>query len=61
MIERAREITGKHINAIKEERRPGDPPILIGTAQKAMTILKWWPELKDLSIILETAWNWQKI
>lgn len=59
VLEKAREITDKDINAIKEERRPGDPPILIGNAKKAMTILKWQPEFEDLSIILETAWSWQ--
>lgn len=60
VIEKAQEVTGEHIRVIQESRRLGDPPILIGCAEKAKNILKWQPKLEDLTIILETAWKWQK-
>jgi UDP-glucose 4-epimerase len=39
-------------------RRPGDPPILVGDAMKAMKELDWKPRYTQLSIIIETAWKW---
>lgn len=60
VIEKAREITGKEIVAIEEKRRQGDPPILVGSSNKARNILKWKPKYEDLTKIIETAWNWHK-
>jgi UDP-glucose 4-epimerase len=60
VIETARKITGKQIKEIEVERRPGDPPILIGSSKKAMEILKWKPKYHDLSQIIETAWKWHE-
>jgi UDP-glucose 4-epimerase len=60
VIETARKITGKPIKEVEVERRPGDPPILIGSSKKAMEILKWKPKYYDLSRIIETAWKWHK-
>jgi len=60
VIETAKEITGKDIKAVESNRRPGDPPILIGSSKKAMEILNWKPKYHDLSKIIETAWNWHK-
>jgi UDP-glucose 4-epimerase len=60
VIDTARKITGKQIKEEEAERRPGDPPILIGSSQKAMEILKWKPKYHDLSKIIETAWNWHQ-
>jgi len=60
VIETARKITGKNIKAVEDERRPGDPPILVGSSDKAKEDLKWKPKYDDLSRIIETAWNWHK-
>lgn len=62
VIQKAREITGEEIKEVEVERRPGDPPILIGSSKKAVEILKWKPQYYDLSFIIKTAWKWhQKI
>ena len=58
VIETAKRVTGKGIKAISAERRAGDPPILIGSSDKAKQILNWKPNYTDLSTIIETAWNW---
>jgi UDP-glucose 4-epimerase len=40
-------------------RRPGDPPILVGSAEKARRVLGWKPQFPELEEILRTAWLWQ--
>ena len=39
-------------------RRPGDPPVLVGSAGKARAVLGWKPEFPALEDIIGTAWNW---
>ncbi|MGN0498127.1 MAG: UDP-glucose 4-epimerase GalE, partial [Acutalibacteraceae bacterium] len=58
VIETARKVTGKEIKVIEEERRAGDPAILIASSDKAKKILGWKPEFDDLSTIIETASKW---
>lgn len=60
VIETAREVTGKDIKAVEADRRPGDPPILVGSSNKAKETLNWNPKYDELSKIIETAWNWHK-
>jgi UDP-glucose 4-epimerase len=60
VIETARKITGKNIKAIEDVRRPGDPPVLVGSSKKAHEILKWEPKYNELSKIVETAWKWHE-
>lgn len=59
IVEEAKKITGREINAEIVERRPGDPAILIADNKKAKELLGWLPEY-NLERILETAWNWHK-
>ncbi|MGB2925148.1 MAG: UDP-glucose 4-epimerase GalE [Limnothrix sp.] len=60
VIDMAREITGKEIQAIAADRRAGDPPSLIGSSEKARKILGWNPQYADLRAILTHAWQWHK-
>jgi UDP-glucose 4-epimerase len=60
VIERARKITGKNIEAVEVERRAGDPPILVGSSDKIRSVLNWEPRYNDLSVIIETAWRWHE-
>ena len=55
VIETAKKITGKEIKAEEVERRPVDPPVLIGSSDKAKEILGWDPKYHELSYIIETA------
>jgi UDP-glucose 4-epimerase len=62
VIETAQEVTGKKIKVEEVERRPGDPPVLVGSSAKAQKILDWRPKYPDLKSIIGTAWKWhQKI
>ncbi|HHW16182.1 MAG TPA: UDP-glucose 4-epimerase GalE [Methanothermobacter sp.] len=60
IIETCREVTGEEIPTIESDRRPGDPPILIGSSKKAKKILRWEPEFSDIKDIIETAWEWHQ-
>lgn len=57
ILNTAREVTGKPIPASIEERRPGDPPVLIASSEKAERVLGWKRKygIKD---IISTAWKW---
>ncbi len=58
VIDEARRVTGKKIVAMEADRRPGDPPVLVGSSDKAMKILKWKPVHNSLTEIIGTAWKW---
>lgn len=60
VIETARQITGKEIKAEVSDRRPGDPPILVGSGEKARQILGWQPQYSDLNDIITHAWQWHQ-
>lgn len=60
VIETARRVTGRDIPAVERDRRPGDPPALIGSSEKARSILGWQPQYSDLEQIITHAWNWHQ-
>jgi UDP-glucose 4-epimerase len=61
IIETVRKVTGKEIKTYIKERRDGDPPILIGSSEKAKEILGWEPIYKNIEDIIQTAWNFYKV
>lgn len=60
VVEAARRVTGKDFKATMTERRPGDPPKLVGSSEKAMRVLGWRPRFADIDVIVEHAWNWHQ-
>ena len=60
VIRTCEEITGVKIPAIEKPRRPGDPPKLVASAQKAITELGWKPRYGKLQDIIATAWKWHQ-
>jgi UDP-glucose 4-epimerase len=58
VIETARKITGKVIEARIEAPRVGDPSFLVAKSEKARAVLGWQPQYADLQSIVESAWNW---
>lgn len=52
-------ITGMKIKVKIEDRRPGDPAILIADNKKAKTILGWNPK-RTLGDSIKTAYDWEK-
>jgi UDP-glucose 4-epimerase len=60
VIETACRITGRRILVKEEERRPGDPPVLVASAEKAKAELGWQPQVTSLEEIIESAWRWHR-
>lgn len=60
VIETAWQVTGRPIQVLERDRRPDDPPILVGSSEKARQILKWQPQYADLRSILNHAWQWHQ-
>jgi UDP-arabinose 4-epimerase len=58
VIERARRITGRPIDARAEGRRPGDPPRLVADAALARSGLGWTAAHSHLDNVIATAWRW---
>lgn len=53
-------VSGKKIRAIEKPRRPGDPPRLVASAERAIKELGWKPKYPKLEDIVSTAWEWHK-
>lgn len=60
VIQMVEKITGLKVPTQFCPRREGDPPVLIGSSQKAFDILGWKPVYGDLESILSSAWNWHQ-
>lgn len=60
VIEAVQQVTGKKVTYSLEGRRPGDPPILVASAKKALSLLGWTPQYRELLQIVETAWRWHR-
>jgi UDP-glucose 4-epimerase len=53
-------VAGKKIPVVEKPRRPGDPPRLVASAEKAKTELGWKPKYPRLEQIVSTAWEWHR-
>jgi len=60
VIDTVARVTGRSIAAVTSPRRPGDPPALVGSAEKARRVLGWTPKFDTLETIVETAWHWHR-
>lgn len=53
-------VTGKPVPRDVGPRRPGDPPALVASADKAARILGWKPVQSDVDSVIETAYLWHQ-
>jgi UDP-glucose 4-epimerase len=60
VIQTAERVTGRRIKVVETSRRPGDPPVLVGSSDKAKQVLGWQPQFPSLKDIVGTAWNWHQ-
>jgi UDP-glucose 4-epimerase len=60
VIETAKQVTGREIKVVECDRRPGDPPVLIGSSDKAQKVLNWKPQYAALPEIITHAWQWHQ-
>ncbi len=58
VIETVEQISGVSIKTREEDRRAGDPPVLIASPKRAAQVLGWKPSFNDIHSIISTAWKW---
>jgi UDP-glucose 4-epimerase len=61
VIEAARLVTGRSIEAKIAPRRAGDPSRLVANAAKAREVLGWSPQFPEIEKIIESAWKWHEL
>ena len=59
VIDECLRITNRTFKVIEANERIGDPAILIANSDLIRRQLGWSPKYKDLSVIIEHAWNWE--
>lgn len=60
VLDTCREVTGHPLPARSAPRRPGDPPRLVASCEKAQAELGWKREFPDLKTIVAHAWKWHQ-
>jgi UDP-glucose 4-epimerase len=60
VIEMVEKVSGQPVSQQFGSRRPGDPAALIGSADRARSLLGWNPRYADLESIVTTAWKWHQ-
>jgi UDP-glucose 4-epimerase len=60
VIETTKKVTGLEVPYDNAPRREGDPPRLVGNAQRAHEVLGWEPKRPALDEIVRSAWKWQQ-
>lgn len=59
VIDAAKEITGRDIPVVTGPRRPGDPSVLVASADRIARVLGWRAEQSSLEAIVGSAWKWE--
>jgi UDP-glucose 4-epimerase len=60
VVETARRVTGRPIQAVESPRRAGDPSILVASSERVRSELGWEPEKPELKTMIFDAWNWMQ-
>lgn len=60
VVKAVEEVSGREVAHDMSPRRPGDPPRLVATAERAKRELGWTPRLGELRRIVETAWQFKE-
>src|SRR5215510_7440168 len=60
VIETVRQVTGHPICAKESPRRPGDPAVLVASAERIKRELGWQARFPDLESIVRSAWAWRQ-
>lgn len=58
VVEAVSAAVGKPVPVRHAPRRPGDPPVLYASGEKARQVLGWQPQYTDIEVIVKTAVDW---
>ncbi len=59
VIRSAARVTGREPSYDIAPRRPGDPPALVASSERAESVLGWKHANADIDAIVESAWRWE--
>ena len=54
ILDAAKKVSGMDLPVIHSDRRPGDPAVVLASAEKAERLLEWSPAFSDVKTILKT-------
>jgi UDP-glucose 4-epimerase len=60
VVEAARGVTGREIEAVESPRRAGDPPALVASSDRIRADLGWKPYKPELEAMISDAWTWMQ-
>lgn len=60
VVDSVRRVSARDFPVETVARRPGDPPVLVASSNRAREELGWEPQYSDLDTIVRTAWEWLK-
>ena len=60
VIEAARRVTGRPIEAVESPRRSGDPAVLVASSDKIQGELGWKPQKSEIKAMISDAWEWMQ-
>lgn len=60
VIDAVNRVNGTPIQVKEEERRAGDPPMLIAEAERIKHLLDWQPRYDNLDFIVKTSLEWER-
>ncbi len=60
VVSTCEQVSGARIPSVEKPRRPGDPPRLVASAEKARRELGWVPKYPKLQDIVASAWAWHQ-
>lgn len=58
VIQAARRVTGRPVQAVDGPRRPGDPAVLVASSARIGLELDWAPRKPALDEMIGDAWAW---
>ncbi len=60
VLDAVERVSGHRLKLVEQERREGDPPSLIASAEKVRSMLGWAPRYDDLEAIVHSALSWER-
>jgi UDP-glucose 4-epimerase len=60
VVEAARSVIGRDIDAAEAPRRAGDPPALVAASDRIRAELGWEPKKPELEAMISDAWTWMQ-
>ncbi|MGA3029765.1 MAG: UDP-glucose 4-epimerase GalE [Candidatus Limnocylindrales bacterium] len=60
IVAAAERVVGHAIPVKMAQRRAGDPPVLVASADRAATVLGWKPRQGTIEEIIGSAWEWRR-